>query len=698
MNGTKKVLAGLVFALVCGAQATLVTIDGTGNTTVAPAVFRLSGTHNWTSGNQYLLKGIILVGNGAVLNIEAGTVIRGANEITTKAAFGADFRPGALIVERGGKIYANGTAAHPIIMTDEWDNHNPWGGSTGSNVTRTWWYRNGSGTLVTKTAETYNYGAMGNHHGAWGGLVLCGKAFVNWDTVTSPAALGTATIGVEGIDPVLGVVGGGNDDEDSSGSLKYVQIRYGGYQLASTKEINGLTLYGVGRGTEIHHVEVLNNQDDMFEWFGGCVNSKYLVAWGNGDDIFDSDAGFRGKNQFLLGVQRDLGGSKIESGVSDKGLEMDGYETVASSGSMLFSASLWNNVTVVGAQYVDSSKRNVAISMRDNAAPQIYNSIFMDFGSKATFIENRTDVTANGITLNCGERFATANTSMPAWTATEAGGATVGPAYFYKAQAAGKQACLRGSIFWNIPTGLYPTEVGGTALKAAYSWVDSGAGKGPWCSTGLTLYSDWVVTSEGNITDLFGNSGGNNADANTTNLMPIKRRYRTATSGLITTGYHVTQLDPRAANDAETGAMYVDDGWCTPTAYRGAVAPNGNWAQGWTTVATFGLFGTYTNAPALPEQAATGTFNGLSNVSGSFTASTGTAIADAGLSTYVFTFDGVAGKVYQLQSTDSLNTPVVWTEVKTFKCDENGTKSIVDILGTTPDPAKFYRLVEGSVH
>jgi len=725
MNCTKKAFWGLaaVFACVCGSQAALVEVTGT---QVATAVFRLSGTHNWTSNNVYLLKGIILVGDGATVNVEPGTVIRGANEATTKAAFNADFRPGALVVERGGKLYARGTAEHPIIMTDEWDNHNPWAGQTGSSVTRTWWYRNGSGTLVTKTSEAYNYGAMGSLHGAWGGLVLCGKAFVNWDTVTAPASLGTATIAVEGLDTGLGVVGGGNDDDDSSGALTYVQIRYGGYQLASTKEINGLTFYGVGRGTEIHHIEVLNNQDDMFEWFGGCVNSKYLVAWGNGDDIFDSDAGFRGKNQFLFGVQRDLGGTKIESGASDKGMEMDGYESAAGSGSMLFSASLWNNVTLVGSQYVDSSKRNVALSMRDNAAPQIYNSVFMDFGSRATFIENRTDTTANGVTLNTAERFGTAVTAFPTWTAQNAAGQTVGQAYFYKASVsntyfnaalAAKQACLRGSVFWNIPTGLYPTEVGGTALKAAYSWVDSAAGKGPWCTTGLTLYSGWTSDTEGNIIDIFDNHGNNTDDANDANLMPIKRRYRTATSGLQTAGYHVTEIDPRAANDATFGASYVPDSWMTPTAYRGAFGPEKNWAQGWTTIASLGAFGAYTAAPALDEPTGSTTtvyvtntvtsvvtngVNGIVYQGNGAPLTSGTGIAAVGLQTSpVLTYGITSAGTYQLQTTASLD-PVNWTVLKTFTVAEASelspvTVNLTDIVGETPPnagDARFYQLIK----
>ena len=168
----KKMFTGLmsVFTLMGAAQAALITIDGsTPNTeTRATAVFELQGIHNWTADNEYLLKGTILVGNGAELHIEAGTVIRGANEVTTKAAYNVDYRPGSLIVERGGKIFANGTAENPIVMTDEWDNHFPWKNQWGSSVTRTWMYRNGSNVPTTHNNQTYDYGKIGNLHGAWG--------------------------------------------------------------------------------------------------------------------------------------------------------------------------------------------------------------------------------------------------------------------------------------------------------------------------------------------------------------------------------------------------------------------------------------------------------------------------------------------------------------------------------------------------
>jgi hypothetical protein len=697
MTGTKKLLAGLTSALAVmgSAQAALIEVTGT---QVATAVFRQSGTIHWTADNEYLLKGIILIGNGATLTIDAGTVIRGANEVTTKTAFNADYRPGALIVERGGKIFANGTSANPIVFTDEWDNHFPWKGAghTGTSVTRTWWYRNGSGTLSTKTAEAYDYGKLGNLHGVWGGVALCGKAFTSWDTATSPSALGTAQVAVEGIDTALGIAGGGNDDDDSSGVFKYVQIRYGGYQLASGKELNGLTFYAVGRNTEVHHVEVFNNQDDAFEWFGGTVCAKHLVAWGAGDDIFDSDCGFRGKNQFLLGVQRDLGGSKVESGASDKGMEMDGYESVAASGSLLFSASLWGNVTLIGTEYTGNGKRNIALSMRDNAAPQIFNSVFMDFGSVATMIENRTDSTGNGITLNVTERFGTPYTNYPTWTALNAAGDTVGKDDFYQVQVPSKQACIRGSAFWNIPSGLHPTQQGGSALKTVYTWIDSAAGKGPWFDSTAYSYSDWQLPSEGNVIDLYSMAAAStNAVADESNLMPIRQRLRASVTRTASGAcYDVNLLDPRAANDAVSGGVYVPDSWMTPTPYRGAFGPDSNWAQGWTTVASLGVFGAFTNAPA-DEAAASGTFNGMSSVSGTFVAATGAALGGLQLSS-VLAFTGEAGKVYQLQVKNSL-ADASWLEVKTFRCDVAGPQSIVDILGSAPDASKFYQIVEGSV-
>jgi hypothetical protein len=497
--------------------------------------------------------------------------------------------------------------------------------------------------------------------------MVLGKAFVNWDGAAN-ASLGDAQVAAEGLDASLNVKGGGRNDDDSSGVIKYLQIRYGGSVLASGKEVNGLTMYGVGRGTELHHVEVFNNQDDMFEWFGGTVNGKYLVAHGAGDDIFDSDAGYRGKNQFLFGVQRNLGGTKRESGCSDKGMEMDGFETEAGNGDYLFSASAWYNITLVGwgEPSPGNKQKNVAIQMRDNASPQINNSIFMDFGCYGTFIENRTDYGSN---LNPTYRFGITNgaSSLPSDTATNYLGETIGAAYLYKAQRPGMQAHIKDCIFWNIidsagTTGaLYPTGTGSTLNTLFGTAV--GGGLGPYFSTGLGSYSGWTAANQNNVTDIF--SDGSDfmpIAARTRSLVVNRRPYDTSTKG-----YDVTYIDPRAAMDAVHAVTPVlSDGWLTPAAYRGAFDPYNNWARGWTMMDRIGLFGA---AQTVTETEAA------------------IAVTAFTLSSPIAYFNTEAGVTYRVKSATNVGGPY------TTIAELVGTGSQVSYLdvGAT-DPAKFYKI------
>lgn len=694
----RKLLIGLSLASAASlaANAAVVKLIGDGvvtNKVGGDSYIRLlTKDYHMVATNEYHLDGMIVVGDGVTLTIDAGTVIRGYNEYYTTAN-----RPGTLIVARGGKCYANGTAANPIIMTDQWDNNVP--GSTASSVTRTWIYRAGGSTQATLTNHAYNYGALGNLHGVWGGLVLCGKAFVNYNNGVTPN-LGDALVPIEGVGTSFGIYGGGRDDDDSSGVYTYMQIRYGGYPLADASEINGVTFYGVGRGTEVHHIEVFNNQDDDFEWFGGTVNAKYLVAWGPGDDTFDSDCGFRGKNQFLFGVQRNLGGTKYESGCSDKGLEMDGAESVISAsptGTGMqepWSASAWYNLTLVGWNGgVQSGKqRNGAIIMRDNATPQIWNSLFLNFGGFGTLIENKA-----GVGNNYSEfHFTNANLSakMPATSATNALGASVDRQYFYQAQRPGMQACIRDCAFWLPVAPTCPQVADGLVITTSDQPVFGGdtSGKGPIFSLG------------GNI-DV--TSGYDNADLSDAADLPIQALttaaydrttiWNTAVANLPFTpnslaGDNPVAINPLATNAALTAVHAVpSDGWLTPVKYRGAFDATNNWAQGWTLAAKLGAFGAYV---AVESQSSGGSFNGMSGVSGTFTATDGAAIGDYSLSS-LLTFTAVAGKVYQLQSSASVSGP--WSAVKTFRCDVAGSKSVVDILGTSPGASTFYRIVGGSV-
>lgn len=198
------------------------------------------------STKQYLLKGFFKVKSGAKITIPAGTVIYGDKD-----------SKGSLIIERGAKIYANGTAANPIVFTSSQ--------APGSRAT-----------------------------GDWGGILIAGNASIN-----VPGGVGTFEGGV-------GVQYGGGaspNDDDSSGVLRYVRLEYSGIPFVPNSEINGLTSGGVGRKTVYEYIMITENGDDSFEWFGGAVNGKYLISNKPVDDDFDTDFGFRGKLQYVIALR-----------------------------------------------------------------------------------------------------------------------------------------------------------------------------------------------------------------------------------------------------------------------------------------------------------------------------------------------------------------------------------------------------------
>ncbi|SHF47127.1 hypothetical protein SAMN05444274_105347 [Mariniphaga anaerophila] len=226
-----------------------------------------TGTVTWTKQNEYILEGFVFVNDGQTLTIEPGTVVRFRSGQAENAS--------ALVVARGGKIIARGTKEEPIIFTSESDD------LLGS---------------VEKSAR-----------GLWGGLIILGNAPVN---------LSSGEAQVEGI-PYFETRGyyGGVDEDDNSGVLRYVSIRHGGTNIGAGNEINGLTLGGVGRKTEIDFVEIISNEDDGVEIFGGTVNLRHMVISGCGDDSFDYDLGWNGNGQFWLGVENNYTGDNlIEAG------------------------------------------------------------------------------------------------------------------------------------------------------------------------------------------------------------------------------------------------------------------------------------------------------------------------------------------------------------------------------------------------
>lgn len=254
----------------------------------------ISTNTTWTATQQYLLKGYVYVTKGTTLTIDPGVIVRGDKN-----------SKGTLIIERGAKIIANGTAATPIVFTS----NEPQGDRS---------------------------------YGDWGGIILCGYAPTNW------------TAGEGQVEGGPRSMYGGNDAHDNSGKLAYVRIEFGGIAYSANNEVNGLTLCGVGDGTEINHIQVSYSGDDSYEWFGGTVNGKYLVSIGAWDDDFDTDVQYSGKNQFVFSLRDPNAADQSGS----KAFESDSYLTGTVSGladNSKATKAVFSNVTAIGPMIAPTS-------------------------------------------------------------------------------------------------------------------------------------------------------------------------------------------------------------------------------------------------------------------------------------------------------------------------------------------------------
>jgi hypothetical protein len=276
-----------------------------------------TGTTTWTSDKDYILEGFVFVNEGQTLTIEPGTVI----QFRTGQAENAS----ALIVARGGTILAEGTASDPIVFTVEGDDL--------------------MGSVPVQA------------RGLWGGLIILGNARLNVDGEEAH---------IEGIplSEPRGVYGGTLDD-DNSGRLKYISIRHGGTNIGQGNEINGLTLGGVGSGTIIEYIEIISNQDDGVECFGGSVDLRYITIAYCGDDAFDADIGYHGNIQFMLAIQSPETGDKL---IEITGGEPPGY-------GLPYTLPVIYNFTGIGRGFNSGSS---IISISANGGGHIFNSVFSD--------------------------------------------------------------------------------------------------------------------------------------------------------------------------------------------------------------------------------------------------------------------------------------------------------------------------------
>ncbi len=288
------------------------------------------GTVTWTKEDSIVIQGYVFVNEGQVLTIEAGTVIRFTE--------GQGATASALIVARGGQIFANGTKEEPIIFTSVMDDLN--------------------GSLYDTT-------------GLWGGVVILGDAPVNTST-------GEAF--VEGIPASeLRALYGGSNANDNSGSLQYISIRYAGTSLHDGDELNGLSLAGVGKETTLQNIEVVNVADDGIEIFGGAPNLSNIVIVNAHDDALDYDYGYSGNIQFLLAIQK--------NGASQ-------YLIEASGGTAPLNASSASKPTIANATlFGQTNATNAAILLSDFSGGIFVNNIIYNtaHGALIEYTDNQTD-------------------------------------------------------------------------------------------------------------------------------------------------------------------------------------------------------------------------------------------------------------------------------------------------------------------
>ncbi len=279
----------------------------------------------------YLLKGYVRVmGNGGNLEIPAGTIIKG--EKASK---------GALIVEKGGYIKANGTPANPIVFTSD------------------------------QPADARNIGD-------WSGVIICGNSTVNTADGTAQYEGGALGTGVAAY--------GGTNPADNSGEFTYVRIEFAGIAIEKDKEINGLTLCGVGSGTKIHHIQVSYGGDDSFEFFGGTVSATHLIAYRGVDDDFDFDQGYTGKIQYGISMKDP---NVADAAGTSRGIELENKGSVTNN---LYTRPVLSNFTFIGPGSQSLSYHGAGIHFGLNSRMVLANSIIV--GARGNAVEFNTDFPA----------------------------------------------------------------------------------------------------------------------------------------------------------------------------------------------------------------------------------------------------------------------------------------------------------------
>ena len=422
----------------------------------------LTKNQTWTRDQVYIVGNNVIVPNGITLNIQAGTIVRferhtrGQGSGAEAAVTPAD--PGCILVSRGGVLNAVGTAEAPIYFTSIDDTLLPGGEATVPPIENKGVVADGTtivnGERILKTGYTVNSGVAGvatytitggtltaaakgysttwssaadsawKHDGMWGGIVMAGKSTVNrgygsgvnarTTSISEPTinvttgVLTGAQAGVQLIEGMAGFSayswGGGDEENDSSGILRFIVNYGGGFVIALNTELNAFSFVGVGRNTIVEFCEASNNADDDFETWGSDMNLTHIISAFCGDDGIDTDQGYLGNIQYAFQIQNNAIGTdgvavsgRSTSNYGDALTENDGPES--NNSAVPYSTYTLANATLIGRGYGAASYGSgnfTGPNFKDNAGCRTYNSLIMDNPHGAVLIMDRvTDVTDN---------------------------------------------------------------------------------------------------------------------------------------------------------------------------------------------------------------------------------------------------------------------------------------------------------------
>lgn len=428
---------------------TVTSAQGSWRVCTLPARITRSTTLPKIAGLLYSINGRVDVGTdagfsststGVTLTIQPGVILFG----NTGTSW--------LAVNRGNKINAVGTASAPIIFTSR------------DNVLG----------LNTETSQ-----------GQWGGVVLMGRAPITDCTTGSVASGSTASTcerQTEGsADPALF---GGTNSADSSGAMKYVQIRYSGYVLGSNSELQALTLEGVGSGTELDYIQSYNSSDDGAEFFGGTVNMKHYISVGADDDSLDMDTGVQANLQYLLLIQR--------SGAGDTLMELDSNGNESQTPRQV---SRIANFTAIQPATSSNNEANgqAALFFRGNSDINLYNGVVVAPANQCIRMNGSggtasSTLTARSVVMSCAGTGDDRFIGTGAYTAAQVAG-------FFGSGANNNNAGLTSTLASLYINGANETAVTAFDVTTLSSFFSAAPYVGAVRDSSDTWYAGWTCNS-----------------------------------------------------------------------------------------------------------------------------------------------------------------------------------------------------------